>query len=232
MAKILLVEDDLDLAKLVKSTLAIEHHQVEWASDGFEAKGKLKLFGYDLIILDWQLPKATGVEICKQYRQDGGITPILMLTSKSSSLEKEEGLDAGSDDYLTKPFDTRELLARVRALLRRPPSLAGTQLKAQGLVLDTASSLVTLNGETLHLSPKEYALLEFFMRHPNQVFSADALLQRVWTSDSLASLDTVRTYIKTLRKKIDSTDTSLLRTVHSVGYVFEPKPLAVPETKI
>jgi DNA-binding response OmpR family regulator len=222
MAKILLVEDDHDLASLISNILSIERHTVESVANGQEALGRLKMFKYELVVLDWMLPGLSGMDVCTEFRSKGGSTPILMLTSKSSPEEKEKGLDAGADDYLTKPFHPKELSARIRALLRRPQAVAAKVLQVGSVVLDPKTMKVYKNEEEIHLLPKEFSLLELFMRYPNQVFSGDALLDRVWAAESAASLDTVRTYIKTLRKKIDSEgNASLIRTVHGVGYCMD-----------
>ena len=219
MAKILLVEDEEDFSDLVTMWLKNEHHIVEVADTGEKAVDLLKVYRYDLLILDWMLPGISGIDICKDFRGQGGSTPILMLTAKRHVDEKETGLDAGADDYLTKPFELKELSARVRALLRRPAAFSGTELKVGPVTMDTATHRVTRQGEEIALLPKEFALLEFFMRHPNQVFSAEALLDRVWASESEASPETIRTYIKRLRKKIDEDGSpSLVSTVHGVGY--------------
>lgn len=219
MAKVLIVEDDADLAALIKNILGVERHTVEVAANGRDAVALLNMYTYDLVILDWNLPVMSGKEVCQNYRSRGGSTPILMLTSRSTVEDKEEGLDAGADDYLTKPFHAKELGARVRALLRRPQSVSAKTLQAGELELDPKTVRVLKSGKEIHLLPKEFSLLELFMRYPNQVFSAEALLDRVWASDSAASLDTVRTYIKTLRKKIDTEGSaSMIRTVHGVGY--------------
>jgi two-component system OmpR family response regulator len=179
---------------------------------------------YDLVILDWMLPGRSGTEICRDYRARGGSAPILMLTAKAEVDDRAEGLDSGADDYLTKPFHPKEFSARVRALLRRPQSVMAKTLKAADIELDPSQIKVFKAGQQIHLLPKEFALLELFLRYPTQVFSAEALLDRVWNTDSSASLDTVRTYIKTLRKKIDNNPKdSLIRTVHGVGYSLSSK---------
>jgi DNA-binding response OmpR family regulator len=222
MAKILVVEDDQNLSALIRNLLNVERHVVEVATNGDDAVGMLKVFKYDLVVLDWMLPGKNGNAVCQEYRSRGGATPILMLTAKSSIEEKEAGLDSGADDYLTKPFDPRELMARIRALLRRPQAVSSKELTIADLALDTKACKVFKGGQELKLLPKEFSLLELFMRYPNQVFSPDALLERVWTSDSSASFDTVRTYIKTLRKKIDTpNNASIIRTVHGVGYCLD-----------
>ncbi len=226
MAKILLVEDEPDIADLIIAWLKNEHHTIEYAPNGEDATSLLTIYQFDVIIMDWMLPGVSGVEVCSTFRSRGGTTPILMLTAKKHVDEKSAGLDAGADDYLTKPFELKELSARIRALLRRPTTFSGTVLKVGPLVMDTATYKVSRVNEEISLLPKEFALLEFFMRHPNQVFSAEALLDRVWTSDSEASPETIRTYIKRLRKKIDEEGKpSLLNTVHGVGYkMVEPGP--------
>ncbi len=222
MAKVLVVEDEHDLAGPIKDWLTREQHLVELADNGNDAIDKLNVYKFDLIVLDLMIPGISGMEVCRRFRSQGGLTPILMLTAKSAVEDKEAGLDAGADDYLTKPFHLKELSARVRALLRRHTQSTGTELKVAGLALDMLSRKVTLNGEEIHLVPREFSLLEFFMRHPNQVFSAEALLDRVWASDTLASPDTIRTYIKILRKKLGGEGKeSLIRTVHGVGYKLE-----------
>lgn len=220
MAKILLVEDEPDFSTLISEWLkASDHHVIDAVPKGEEALDLLRFYKFDLIILDWMLPGMSGLEVCKAFRSTGGTTPVLMLTAKKHVDEKEAGLDAGADDYLTKPFELKELSARIRALLRRPVAFSGTVLKAGDVTMDTASYKVTRSGEDIQLLPKEFALLEFLMRHQNQVFSPEALLDRVWTSDSEASPETIRTYIKRLRKKIDQEGKpSILSTVHGVGY--------------
>lgn len=222
MAKILVVEDETDLAIPVRDWLTREQHLVELVDNGPEALDQLRIYKFDLIILDLMIPGINGMEVCKQFRQDGGSTPILMLTAKSGVEDKEAGLDAGADDYLTKPFHLKELSARVRALLRRHSQPNSRELKVGDLVMDTVARTVTKNGVEVHFVPKEFSLLEFLMRHPNQVFSAEALLDRVWASDTMASPDTIRTYIKLLRKGLGGDGKeSYIRTVHGVGYKLE-----------
>jgi DNA-binding response OmpR family regulator len=220
MAKILIVEDNEDLANTVRTFLMFEHHTVEHLVDGQEASDHLRTFQYELVILDWSLPNLSGLDILKRFRSLGGTTPVLMLTGHDTVSEKEAGLDSGADDYLTKPFHMKELGARVRALLRRPAAVNSNVLEAGNITIDTAKYRVTVNGEPMTLVPREFQLLEFFMRHPNQVFSPEALLNRVWPSDSDATTEALRTALKRLRKKVDP-DGNLLRTVHGVGYILE-----------
>jgi len=224
MAKILVVEDDLDLCSRVVEWLSFEQHTVEAVHDGREGSERLKFYSYELVILDWDLPNVPGIEICKRFRATGGLTPVLMLTGKSEIAEKEQGLDAGADDYLTKPFHMRELSARLRALLRRPTNVSDNILKVRKFSLDTVTKKFTSDGVEIVLSPKEFALMQFFMRHPDEVFSQDALLEKVWSSESDASVFSVYTAVKTLRKKIATADEKqVLTTVHGLGYRLESR---------
>ncbi len=222
MAKILVVEDDADTAAMIRTFLVFERHVVEMIADGTEALAHLKTFPYDLIIMDWQLPGTNGVDVCKEFRNRRGVTPILMLTGKHTVGDKEAGLDSGADDYLTKPFDLRELGARIRALLRRTPQLVASSslFEAGYLSLDVAKHEVKSKGEVIELGPREFQLLEFLMRHPNQVFAHDVLLNHVWSSQSEATEEALRTAMKRLRKKVDP-DGEVLRNVHGVGYILE-----------
>ncbi len=222
MAKILLIEDDADLTEVLRFTLSNKGHSVQALSGGKDALPMLRVYKYDLIILDWMMPDVSGVDVLKGFRESGGKTPVLMLTAKTTIDDKEKALDLGADDYLTKPFHSRELLARVRALLRRPESMAQTILRAGDLELDPVSCSVSKGGKVLKLRPKVYSMLEFFMRHPNQVFSAEAILERVWMDDASASPDTVRTHIKLLRRAIDAPGTeaeSFIENVRNRGYL-------------
>lgn len=222
MAKVLLVEDDQDLVSRITKWLSLERYSVESVGNGREALELLRESTYDFIILDWHIPELSGIETCRYYRATGGTTPVLMLTGKSDIADKEAGLDAGADDYLTKPFHPRELCARLRALGRRPAQRLGDELKVGNLTLDLTKFQLHRNGVEVDLLPLEFALLEFFMRNPGRVFGADILLERVWPVNSEASPEAVRTCIKTLRRKIDvDGETSLIKTVHGVGYKLE-----------
>ncbi len=224
MAKILLVEDDPQLVKKIKDWLVHEKYVVEAVQDGDQALGLLETYEYDIVVLDWQLPGMEGIDVLRKYRAGGGKCPIIMLTGKSEIEEKETGFDSGADDYLTKPFAPKELSARIRALLRRPAEYVGNKLTAGNLVLETDTRRLYKDGKEVELLAMEMALLEFFMKHPNQVFSHDAILDRVWKSDSFTSTEVVRTYVKTLRRKIDvEGKESKIRTVFGVGYRFEPE---------
>ena len=221
MAKILFVEDDNGLAEMVLEWLVCERHSIEHISDGQSGFDYLQYGKYDLAILDWTLPGKTGLDICKQHRATGGTTPVIMLTAKGAEADKELGLDSGADDYLTKPFSVKELSARIRALLRRPHNAIANTIEIKDLTLDTVKHTLLKGTETITLLPKEFTLLEFFMRHPDEIFSSAALLDRVWHSDSDATPDAVRTCLKRLRKRIDgdaAESESYIATVPKLGY--------------
>ncbi len=226
MPKILLVEDDKDLALLVKEWLDSENYSLDIAHDGMEGYEYLRQGHYDVVVLDWDLPRMTGVEICMKYRANKGVTPILMLTGKNQVADKEQGLDAGADDYLPKPFHMRELSARLRALGRRPTTVASNVLTVGSLELDPTKHRLSKNGQDVHLLPKDFALLEFLMRHPDEIFSSEAILQRVWNLDTEATSDAVRTSVKRLRKKLDDSDNeddSIIENVRRIGYRLKVK---------
>lgn len=219
MAKILLVEDDRDVCSMIADALSAESHTVEAVNTGSEGRERVISFNYDLVILDWELPQASGVEILKEMRARGLATAVLMLTGKSATNDKELGLDSGADDYLTKPFSMKELQARIRALLRRPQGYTGVSLNAGALSLDPVMHKVFRDGAEIKLLPKELALLEFFMRHKGQVFTAEAVLNRVWSSESEATPESFRTCLKRLRQKIDlDGKESIIEYVHGLGY--------------
>lgn len=224
MAKLLLVEDDEGLAKMIAEWLTHEHHTVEVVHDGTEGLERLLCSEYDVAILDWELPGTVGIDIAKNYRQNGGAAPIIMLTGKKKIDDKEIGLEVGADDYLTKPFNMRELSARIKALLRRSRDVASNVLTVGPLMLDLAKFRVTRSGVEISLLPREFALLEFFMRHPDETFSSDVLLTRVWHSESDATGEAVRTAIMRLRRKIDvSEGDSLIESIPRIGYRLRSK---------
>lgn len=220
MAKILFVDDDMDFLQVMCNYLILEMHSVDTARDGREALELLKLSRYDIVILDLNLPRVDGLAVCREYRSEGGSARVMMLTGRTDINDKVRGFDAGADDYLTKPFDSRELSARIRALLRRPIETKHDVLKLGDVCLDMQRHTVSRGGSPLQLAPKEFALLEFFMRNPNQVFSTNSLLERVWCVESEAALDAVRMAITRLRAKLggDRTDGPIIETIHRVGY--------------
>lgn len=222
MTKILAVEDEVELSQVIVEWLSEEFYVVETAADGVEALAKLRSTNYDLVILDLMLPRLGGLEVCRQYRETGGESPILVLTAKRALATKENALDSGADDYLTKPFKLRELSARVRALLRRPRSVLPSILSVGDINLDTASRKVTKAGKEVRLIAKEFALLELLMRSPGQVLSVDFIIDNAWSQDRDVSPDTIRSYIRSLRKKLDNDDESkLILNIHGIGYKIE-----------
>jgi DNA-binding response OmpR family regulator len=227
MTKILLVDDDQRLTRALDDWLTAEEHQVEILADGQAGLERALHNDFDVLILDWNVPSLAGVDVCKQYKDSGGNAKVIMLTGKSTIQDRVTGLDAGADDYLTKPFNPEELSARVRALTRRTTAekkSAGDAALVFGFLrLDPKSKELLKNDSPVKLKAKEFSLLEFLMRNPNQVFSANELLDSVWSQDSEVSTDTIRVYITRIREKIDrDKDNSVIKTVHAVGYKFVP----------
>ncbi len=220
MAKILIVEDELQLAELVQRWLTKDGHVAEMVHDGNDALQRLRFDKYDLVVLDWNLPGVEGIDILKDFRARGGTTPVLMLTGRKNIDEKVQGLDGGADDYLPKPFDGRELMARIRVLLKRPSVLLDTVLKVKSVELDTRTHTVKNDGTVVDLLPKEFALLEYLMRHPNTLFAPSHLLESVWPSESDSTTEALTSCIKRLRKKLDKDEQadSFIRNVRGVGY--------------
>jgi DNA-binding response OmpR family regulator len=218
MPKILVVEDDASMAKVILDLLQLERYQVDHASTGQQAEDYLNSFEYDLLVLDRQLPGASGVEICRNYRKKSS-GPVLMLTGMNAVIDKVEALDAGADDYLTKPFDARELVARVKALLRRASNFSDGAAQIQDIKVNFASRIVSKGDKELSLTPKEFDLLEYFIKHKNQVVSPDTLLKKLWHSDSDASPHAVYTCMNRLRKNLNPEDKeAIIKTVRGVGY--------------
>lgn len=225
MPKVLLADDDPELLQSVSTWLQHHKFNVDMASDGAEAREYMSQIEYDVLVIDWTMPAVSGIELCQWYRARGGTTPILILTGKDEISDKEKGLDSGADDYLTKPFDLRELLARVNALMRRGKVLATRVATVGPLTIDPDAHRVICDGKELKLTATEFSVLEFMARHPDQVFSADALIARVWKTSSDISTDTVRVYVKRLREKLEAAGhPGLLTNVHGVGYKIVATP--------
>jgi OmpR-family two-component system manganese-sensing response regulator len=219
MAKILLVEDDRNLSSVIQACLESDRHNVDAVERGVMAMAALRTQAYDVLILDWNLPDMTGLDICKQFRNSGGAVPVLMLTAKGSVGDKTTALDAGADDYVVKPFEPSELLARVRALLRRPQAVVAHVLKVSDLELDTRTLQAKRADTAVELSAKEGAILELLMRYPNQSFTAEAIIQRLWSSDTMTSPETIRTHIKNLRKKLATGEhDEFIKSIRNLGY--------------
>lgn len=221
MPKILLIDDDRDLVQMITEWLDAANYNYEIAHDGRVGWEFIRQGVYDVIVIDWNLPGMEGPDICRKYRASKGITPIIMLTGKGQIEDKETGLDAGADDYLTKPFSLKELMARIRAQLRRQTGKFANTIKVGDLEMDTTEHRITMGGEPIRLQPKDFAVLELFMRHPGEVFSSDSILQRVWNLDGDVGSDAVRTSIKRLRKALDKSENesdSLIGNIPRVGY--------------
>lgn len=219
MAKILLVEDESELSRIIAEWLSDELYIVECTDNGLDAVRMMSNRAYDLIILDLMLPGLSGLDVCRQYRERAGDAPILMLTAKKTLASKEQGLDSGADDYLTKPFKLRELSARIRALLRRPRAVMPSLIRIGDITINTTERQVFLGGREVKLLSKEFTLLEVLVRSRGHVLSVDALIDALWNSESEISPDTIRSYIRSLRKKIDyDGKDSLIQNVHGLGY--------------
>jgi DNA-binding response OmpR family regulator/HPt (histidine-containing phosphotransfer) domain-containing protein len=218
--KILVVEDDLLVADALKITLSDRKYTVEVAHDGQAGLDFVEAFDYDLLLLDSMLPKLDGVSLCRHVRSRGYMMPILLLTSLDSKHDRAMGLDAGADDYVIKPFDPEELSARIRALLRRGNDRVSPILKWEHLTLDPRSYEVTYQQQLLSLTPKEYSLLELFLRYSRRLFSCGAILEHLWTYEDAPSEEAVRTHIKGLRHKLKAAGapTDFVETVYGIGY--------------
>ncbi|NJL09214.1 MAG: response regulator [Calothrix sp. SM1_7_51] len=216
--RILVVEDDNLIAKSLVKILTDQRYTIDLATDGQAAWDLIDCYSYDLILLDVVLPKIDGISLCRRLREQGNKTPILLLTAQDASTSKVIGLDAGADDYLAKPFDFQELLARIRALLRRGGSALPPLLKWRNIKLDPSICEVTRDDKLLHLTPKEYGLLEIFLRNPHRVFSCSALIDQLWSLEEPPTEETVRSHIKGLRQKLKVVTDDPIETVYGIGY--------------
>jgi DNA-binding response OmpR family regulator len=218
--RVLVVEDEQKINRSVCQALREEAYAVDSATDGEQAEELALVNEYDMIILDLMLPRKSGIALCRGLRERGVTTPILMLTAKDTVEDRVLGLDSGADDYLVKPFHMDELLARTRALLRRDTSVKSTRLQLADLVVDTSSHRVTRAGTPIELTSKEYAMLEYFMRNPDQVLTRTIISEHVWDDefDSLSNI--IDVYIRRLRRKIDEGyQPRLLHTIRGSGYL-------------
>ncbi|GBF10892.1 response regulator transcription factor [Tepidibacillus sp. HK-1] len=223
--KILIVDDDYNLCQLIKSYLVQENFEVAIADNGQAALEKFKEFAPHLVLLDIMLPQLDGWNVCKEIRRVSNI-PIVMLTARGEQFDKVLGLELGADDYIVKPFDFRELIARIRAVLRRyaPKGVEVKQIVYPNLMIDINEYHVRLNGEHLKLKPKELELLYFLASHPNQVFTRQQLLEEVWGFDFSGSTRTIDVHVDRLRKKVhDDKEIWQIKTLWGVGYKFEVK---------
>ena len=216
---ILLVEDDLAQLEPLQAALSQAGHIVDAIDDGETAQWLMSGKDYDLLILDWMLPKISGISLCNQYRRTGKTAPVLMLTAKDATSDKVIGLDAGADDYLVKPVDVIELLARVRALGRRSPLWQGDTLKTADLQLHLTSLTVERGQVTIQLSAREFQLMEYLMRHPRQVLSRDQIEQALWEWGTEPESNAVTTLVRRLRQRLEAVGAKdWLETVYGMGY--------------
>jgi len=222
--RLLLIEDDADVADALRSTLEAKAYSVDIASDGETGLTMAKETPYDLAILDHILPKMTGREVCESLRKSGIATPVLMLTVRQETQDKVAALDTGADDYLTKPFSTDELLARIRALLRRPKQASGRVLKVGDLELDTVKQTVKRGGKDIYLTRKEYGLLEHLMLNEDSVCSRDSLIEHVWGGGTDPTTNSLEMHVMSLRKKLETAGRKrLIHTVAGRGYRMSSK---------
>lgn len=222
---VLVVEDEEALAQLLKYNLEKEGYRVSVAQDGEEALFQAQEGAPDLVILDWMVPKVPGIEVCRRLRArpEARNVPIIMLTARTEEADRIRGLDTGADDYVTKPFSMTELLARLRAVLRRiRPGLAEDKLRVGDIMIDRAAHRVRRGVREVHLGPTEFRLLEYLMQHSGRVFSREQLLDAVWGSDVYVEARTVDVHIGRLRKQLNTeTEHDPIRTVRSAGYAFD-----------
>lgn len=217
--RLLLVEDEENLACALKDVLTAAGHVTDVVYRGDDGWDLAQTVAYDLLILDWMLPGLSGIELCRNLRRSGKSTPVLMLTAKDLSLDKVQGLDAGADDYMIKPFDTAELLARVRALLRRPTSFQDQVIEADGVRLDLQTMTAYREGKAIALNRKEFQLLEYFLTHPGQALTRDQIIERLWEIGEEPESNVVAAQVRLLRQKIDQGFSKpLIHTVYGVGY--------------
>lgn len=219
--RILVIEDEHRIAGSIKKGLEQEHYAVDVAYTGTDGYDLASTEEYDLIILDLMLPEMDGLELCNNLRKNHIHTPILVLTAKGQTRDKITGLDTGADDYMTKPFSFEELLARIRALIRRPQNVLAAVLKVEDLTLDTKSFEVKRGASRIVLSSKEFSLLEYLMRHSGVILTKEQIISHVWDYNSDILPNTVEVYIKNLRNKIDkpfNKSTPLIRTMRGFGY--------------
>lgn len=217
--RVLVVEDELKIAAFIRKGLQEEYYAVDIAQDGEAGLECAVSVEYDLIILDISLPGLDGLSVCRELRRVCIETPVLMLTARDTVDDRVTGLDSGADDYLVKPFSFKELLARMRALSRRPPAVQDNVLQLADLQVDTMSHTVKRDSRPIELSPKEFSLLEFLLRHVNRVVTRTSIAEHVWDEEFYSESNVVDVYIRNLRRKIDDEySLKLIHTVRGLGY--------------
>ncbi len=223
--RLLIAEDELDLAEALTVFFEKNHFSVDAVHNGFDAYEYASAGGYDGIILDVMMPKMDGLQVLERLRAEGVATPIMMLTAKGQKDDRVTGFNAGADDYLPKPFDPDELLSRVRAMLRRAQAYQPSVLTYGDVTLDPATGLLACGSQSLRLGGREYQVMELFLRHPRQVFSAERIMEHIWGWDNEAEINVVWVNISNLRKKLRSLGSRLtLRANRGLGYVLEEEP--------
>lgn len=223
--KIMIVDDDKHIAELISLYLIREGYETKEVYDGKEAVAQFKLFSPQLIMLDIMLPSMDGYEVCREIRKSSNV-PVIMLTAKGDTFDKVLGLELGADDYIVKPFEPKELIARVKAVLRRydqKPEQDSKKIVFSNLEINMSNYTVTYYGEVLNFPPKEFELLYFLAEHPNQVFTRDQLLDKIWGYEYIGDTRTVDVHIKRIREKLNKDDSWGVKTVWGVGYKFEVK---------
>jgi DNA-binding response OmpR family regulator len=219
-ANILLVEDEAKLARFVELELTYEGYNISVANDGLTGLTMARESPPDLVILDWMMPGMTGIEVCRRLRATGSKVPIILLTAKDEVSDRVTGLDAGADDYVVKPFSIEELLARVRAHLRRTQESDADMLQFGDLSLNRRTREVFRSGRAIELTAKEFDLLEYLLSHPRQVITRDQILEKVWGYDFMGDSNIIEVYIRYLRLKLEeNSERRLIQTVRGVGYV-------------
>ncbi len=222
MPKILLVDDDVQLGLKLQEWFLSKSIDLEIVKSGEDALQSLEYFSFDIILLDWNLPGMTGLDVCKAYRARQGQSFIIFLTGQGDIENKEKAFLAGGDDYIVKPFDVREIYARIGGVMRRSLAIVGKQLTVQDVTLDPETRQVSVGEQKVQLTPKESAMLEYLMRRPDQPFTAERLLTAVWHSETETSIDSVRSWMRLLRQKLASVGkTDFIKTVVGTGYVVE-----------
>jgi DNA-binding response OmpR family regulator len=218
--RVLVVEDDVQLAEMLMEALADRQYVTDVAKDGENAWHWVEMVKYDLIVLDVTLPRLDGLSFCRRLRDRQYTVPVLMLTARDTVADKIMGLDAGADDYVVKPFDLQELMARIRALIRRGGMTTTTELQWGDLRLNTSTYEVSYDHQPLQLTPKEFALLELLITNGRRVLSRGGIIDRLWSLDNLPTEETVKSHIKTLRQKLKAAGATedLIETVHGLGY--------------
>ncbi|MDM7954125.1 MAG: response regulator transcription factor [Cyanobium sp. CZS 25K] len=226
-SRLLIVDDDPEMREFLRSELAVEGYECEEAASGQQALGRIRSQTWDLVLLDWNLPDFSGVEVCRRMRKGGISTPVLMLTARDEVKQRVEALDSGADDYLIKPFSIEELLARVRARLRRSgiDEQEGGVLRLADLEVNPDSREVARGGESIHLTAKEFDLLMHLLRHPNQVQERRAILDALWGENWLGDDNLLDVYVRYLRRKLEPAgQPTLIQTVRGVGFMLKEGP--------